>query len=406
MAHAACLTLLACGIVLRVWHFPVAVYTPDEDAYANFYAAPLVQQGLGRLPALVNDYDARPEMHQFPSPTRVGHLWLMVATMLVLEDHSPRAGAALSTVASVLILVLIWVVGATFVHPWVAAMALLFAIVSPMDLAMARRAWGDELFACLALAATWAFLVYSSAPRRKRWAAACLGLAGYAILTKETGLLLLGLATIGLTVVAWRASGPRTAALLLAGGAITLVLTGAVWAAAVGGWEPLRAAFDRLTDASSVNEYMRKYQSGGPEYYVRGIGRLQPLPMALGVLAAVLVVLRVHTRLGLPRKDADNATWATLAYLVMAFTTVAVAYPQKNLRFLGPAYAPLDLLAAGLLWGGLSFARARVRPVLYRRSAVALGLGLVACAVADHHRFVTYFIERQIPDLATPWFTR
>ena len=84
-AQAACAVLLVAGIALRAWHLPVMVYTPDEDAYVNFYAVPLLQQGLGHLPALVKDYNARPELHAFPSPTRVGQLWPMVATMLILR---------------------------------------------------------------------------------------------------------------------------------------------------------------------------------------------------------------------------------------------------------------------------------------------------------------------------------
>src|SRR5262245_18158942 len=191
------------------------VYTPDEDAYVNFYAVPLLQQGLGHLPALVKEYNARPEMHAFPSPTRVGQLWPMVATMIILSDDSPRAAAVLSAAASVAILIAIWILGASFFHPWVAAMALLFAIVSPMDLAMARRAWGDEPFALLTLLVTWTFMLHARAPRRRGWAIACLALAGYSILTKESGMLVLALATGGLVVVTWRASGARGALLVL-----------------------------------------------------------------------------------------------------------------------------------------------------------------------------------------------
>jgi 4-amino-4-deoxy-L-arabinose transferase-like glycosyltransferase len=276
------------------------VYTPDEDAYVNFYAVPLLQQGLGHLPALVKDYNARPELHAFPSPTRVGQLWPMVATMLILSDDSPRAAAVLSATSSVAILIVVWLLGATFFHPWVAAMAL-FAVVSPMEPAMARRAWGDEPFAFLTLAVTWTFLLHARAPRRSGWAIACLALAGYSILTKESGMLVLALATPGLTVVAWRAAGPRGALVMLGAGALTLGIACGALALAVGGWEPLTAALHRLSDTSIVNRYMREYQSGGPEYYVRGLGLLQPVPVALGLLSALLIApacfpLRTHGR--------------------------------------------------------------------------------------------------------------
>jgi 4-amino-4-deoxy-L-arabinose transferase-like glycosyltransferase len=395
--------LLAAGIALRVWHLPVMVYTPDEDAYVNFYAVPLLQQGLGHLPALVKDYNARPELHAFPSPTRAGQLWPMVATMLILSDDSPRAAAVLSAVASVAILVAIWMIGAWFFPPWVAVMALLFAIVSPMDLAMARRAWGDEPFAFLALAAAGTFMLHARAPRRSGWAIACLALAGYSILCKESGLLVLGLVTVGLTIVAWRTSGTRGALLALGAGALTLLVSCAVLALAVGGWEPLVQALHRLSDTSNINAYMREYQSGGPDYYVRGLGLLQPVPMALGMLAALWIALRTASRRG--RADVASIGATTLAGLTLAFVAVAFVYPQKNLRFLSPVYAPLDLLAARLVWTALAWVRLR-RPAMARGAVVALALILLGSALADHRRFERDFIERQIPDLATPWFTR
>jgi len=387
-----------------VWHLPVQVYTPDEDAYVNFYAVPLLQQGLGHLPALVKDYSARPELHAFPSPTRAGQLWPMVATMLILSDDSPRAAAVLSATASVAILVATWMIGAAFFPPWVAAIALLFAIVSPMDLAMARRAWGDEPFAFLTLAAAGTFMLHARAPHRHGWAIACLALAGYAILCKESGLLVLALATVGLTIVAWRTSGIRAALLALGAGAFTLIVACGVLALAVGGWGPLVAAFQRLSDTSNVNAYMREYQSGGPDYYVRGLALLQPLPMALGILAAAWIALRTLSRRG-GANGGSGIGATTLAWLTLAFVVVALVYPQKNLRFLSPVYAPLDLLAASLVWTALSWVRSR-RPAMARGAAMALALILLGSALADHRRFERDFIERQIPDLATPWFTR
>jgi 4-amino-4-deoxy-L-arabinose transferase-like glycosyltransferase len=330
----------------------------------------------------------------------------MVATMLILSDDSPRAAAVLSAASSVAILVVVWLLGATFFHPWVAAMALLFAIVSPMDLAMARRAWGDEPFAFLTLAVTWTFLLHARAPRRSGWAIACLALAGYSILTKESGMLVLALATIGLTVVAWRASGPRAALVMLGAGALTLGIACGALALAVGGWAPLTAALHRLSDTTTVNAYMREYQSGGPEYYVRGLGLLQPVPVALGLLAAVLIALRVLPRPRTHGKSAVENAGTTLAWLAIAFVAVALVYPQKNLRFLSPVYAPLDLLAAALVWAAVGWVRLRTPFSIYRGACVALALILFVSALADHRRFVTYFIERQIPDLATPWFTR
>jgi hypothetical protein len=403
LAHALVAALLAAGIALRILHFPVAVYTPDEDAYATFYATPMYDNGPGVLPRLVRDYNARPEMSQFPSPTRVGHLWAIVGLMNLAGRATVQTAAAVSTIASIAILLLVARLGLRFLGPRVTAVALLFAVASPLDLAMARRVWGDELFALCALAALLAFLEHAAGARRARSMAVCLAFAGYSILVKESGLLVLGLATAALAVVAWRAAGPRGAARTLLAGAGTLVMAIATLAAACGGIAPLAATFARAA-AGATNAYMREYQSGGPGYYARGLLLLQPLPVVLGLLAAIVAAAR--PRLVLPAAHPSAAlALRSLAWLTLAFLAAALAWPQKNLRFLSPIYAPLDLLAAALVWGALERARARL-PAAARETGVALaGAALLVAAVADHQRFVELFERRGIPDLATPWFT-
>ena len=398
--------LLATGVVLRIIHFPVAVYTPDEDAYVNKYAAPMYYNGLGELPRLVRDYNRRPDMFQFPSPTRVGHLWAMVGMMKLAGSGTAQAAACVSTIASILMLLLIARIGLKFLNPWIAAIALLFAAVSPLDLALARRVWGDDLFALFALATLLALIEYATGKPRARWMVSCLALAGYSILIKESGLLVLGFATAGLAIAAWRASGPPAAARAILAGAITLLASLGVLAVACGGIEPLRATFTRGAAAGRVNDYMLHYQTGGPGYYLRGLSLLQPLPMLLGALGAALVAARPS--LVRPASDPrrTRSALAILAWFTIVFAAVALLYPQKNMRFLSPAYAPLDLLAAALLSAAVEHARSRLpRPAFNLVAATIVAL-LLGAALADHQRFVEFFIRRGIPDLATPWFTR
>ena len=80
--------VFAAGTALRFMDAPVLVYTPDEDAYADFYASRLFFHGLATWPQIVRDYEIRPEMHAFPSPTRIGHLAAIVGWMHVTgEDY-------------------------------------------------------------------------------------------------------------------------------------------------------------------------------------------------------------------------------------------------------------------------------------------------------------------------------
>jgi hypothetical protein len=404
--------LLAAGVALRIVHFPVAVYTPDEDAYANFYAVPLYEHGLARLPDLVREYDARADLHDFPSPTRVGHLWAIVGLMNLLNDDSVQTAARVSALASMLALALLAWMGWRFVNPWAACAALAFALASPLDLAMARRAWGDELFGLVALAALAAFLAHLEAPARGRARVVCLVFAAASVLVKETGLVLLALATLGLALVDGRAAGARGALRSLAAGTIALALAAGALALACGGVEPLRAALVRLF-GGGANAYMREYQSGGPAYYPRGLAAVQPVAMALGFAAAAIAVARpawLAPAAGLTgRADDARRTAAALRALgafALAFALVAALWSQKNLRFLSPIYAPLFLLAGALAASLAVRLGGRAGSGRARAVAWAVAIVLLAVAVADERRFVELFVRRGIPDLATPWFTR
>ncbi len=391
-------------MTLRVVDFPVAVYTPDEDTCADFYATPMFEHGPGVLPGLVRDYNARPDMLEFPSPTRVGHLWAIVGFMNLIGRATIQNAAWVSAAAGMLILLLIARLGFAGLGPWASVIALLFAAVSPLDRAMARRVWGDELFAACSLAALAAFIAWAAGGRRARWMALCLALAGYAILIKETGLVVLGCATAGLAVVAWRATGPRDGARALLAGGAALAVAVTVLALACGGLEPLRATFARVAAAGQGNEYMRKYQAGGPGYYARGLMALEPVPVVLGLLAALAVALRrAPWRAATPART--RATLAALAAFTLAFTTVAVLWPQKNLRFLSPVYPALDLLAGAAVVAALEAARARLPAPAHRLVVALVAVALVAVALVEQQRFVELFLRRGIPDLATPWFT-
>src|SRR5262249_58451550 len=101
--------------------------------------------------------------------------------------------------------------------------------------------------AFLTLATAGTFMVWARAPRWSGWAIACLAIAGYTVLCKESGLLVLALATVGLAIVAWLTSRARGALVALGAGALTLLVSCGVLALAVGGWEPLVAALHRLS---------------------------------------------------------------------------------------------------------------------------------------------------------------
>ncbi len=396
------MVLLAANAV-RVAHFEVPVRTPDESTYL-FYARSLYERGPSALPEIVREYRSRPELRDYPSPTRVGHVALQWAAMLVTSNASVGAATAVSFAASIGLLLIVWRLG-TFFGPWVAPIAMGFLAFSPMDLAMYRRLWGDEPFAFAVTALLWCFLEFARSGRVGWIVAFAVALAG-ALLIKETALFFFGFA---LWAAWWE--GDRRRAVTAGIAALSAVAVALViQTLACGGWEPVREALAGAAGAGDPNEYMRKYQTGGLEYYAVGLGLLQPVPIALGLLASVgvaVAALVARFRRGPAPRLAPAwppATWI-LGSCIALFMIVALVYPQKNMRFLSPIYPALFVMAGAAVVAGVGWLMGRVavaaRPALIGGAILAL----VALAYTDHARFVHYFIERGIPDLATPWFT-
>ena len=402
-AHAISITLLVFGVALRFHYLVCDVHTPDEDTYANFYARPLEVHGLRYLSELNRRYDAQPSMHEFPRPTRIGYLIPMVGFLSVSDAPDLTAAATLSTAASVATLLLIYGVG-TMLDPWVAPIALLFAVVSPLDLAMSRRVWPDSLMGFCAMLLAWWLTRALAQPGRMRAGIAALAAGAYAVMVKETGLFLLGFATGALAIAAWRAGGSRGAIQWLAGGLAALILAAAATAFACGGIEPVRSAVAALRHGAPTNAYMREYQTGDLRYYARGLALLQPVPIALGLVGATLALKPLSSLFTVLRGRAVTPALATLGWMSLTVGAAIAVLPQKNMRFLSPVYPALDLLAAAVIVGGLRQASARLPRAAGIALFVMLAIGLLAAGYLDQARFVRYFITGGIADLATPWF--
>lgn len=397
--------LLAVGVALRILYLPVAIRTPDERSYTVF-AATLERDGLKALPVMVREYLQRPELHAYPSPTRLAPALLGATAMRLTGERTPLALAWISTLASALLMLLMLRLGTRFLDRWSTAVALVFVVASPLDLAMARRAWGDELLALVALAMLYAFLRQQADSRRFGWGLVCLGLGVVSLFIKETGALFLGLAICTLAWSAYGSRGARGVALALEGGAVAVAVGAGALAAAYGGVRPLGGVLASLARAGTPNAYMLHYQMGGPDYYVRGLAVLQPVPMLLGLLGAVLALARMASaRAGASRPERCTAL-VSLSVFVLIFAAAAMAYPQKNLRFVSALYAPLYLIAGSLVVDTVGALRRRVSVTVARITLSAVVVVLVFSVFADRACFEHWFVQRWVPDLATPWFTQ
>jgi hypothetical protein len=392
--------LLFAGVVLRIHALPVAGRTPDERTYTA-YATQIHEHGLGTIVTATRAYIDDPAVHVLPPPTRFGFNVPGAIAMLVTGHDGSDPIAWLSTLASVAMLGLVAYFAYQFLSPWIAIGGLAFLVASPVDLAMARRAWGDEMLAFTAFAMLLALVQHRVQPRGRVWGPVALALGVFAVWQKETGVLVLAVAGIGYLTAPGLTNRERL--LMLRWAALAGVVTLGGLVLATGGLGNLVDVLQGNTRSVAGNEYAQQYQMGGPMYYVRGFAVLHAIPIALGCIGVVrtLIPRRHPETMGLPHY---REALTVLSWFVVVLLGVALFYSPKNLRYVSVVYAPLYLLAAAMLYEavrGLAMRRWGTLRDLYIGVAVLLAMS----AVHDYQVFDKYFVQRAIPDLATPWFT-
>ena len=420
LSHAAWVIALAAGIALRVVLPQPAQRTPDEEAYA-IGGAVLHRDGIAAEARMVAAYAADPLMAELPPPTRIALPWLGAVAMSLTGSTDVGVVASISTLGSALQLAVLAALALEALGPWGAALAIAFLAASPLDLAIARRAWADSLLGLVATLMLWAFTRAAARPGGRAWPATVIALGAGATLVKEAGLLLLGLGAAGLAVVEWRApGGPRRALLMLLGGVAGAAAAAGALTLLCGGIAPWRAALEHMARGVEANDYVRRYQTGSGLYYARGLALLQPLPWLLGIAGAVVIATRgawaaagrprgsgapKPARGGRPGRDRKRAAvvLGASAWFALIGLGAACLYRQKNLRFLSPIYAAVALLAAATVRAGLARLRARLPAGIARRATAGVAILLVASLGMDLLRFQEQFVRRDVLDLVTPW---
>ncbi|HTO89938.1 MAG TPA: hypothetical protein VMJ70_02295 [Candidatus Sulfotelmatobacter sp.] len=405
-AHLAAFATFILALALRAHWFHVTERSPDEDLYTKFGAG-IAREGPAWQARLTRQFNAGEDV-DYPWPNRFGFMALVAVAMRVTGHRTVETGELLSTASSLGAIGLIGAIGFLALDPWAGVIAMLFLAASPLDLGLARRAWQDDVMSLLSVGMVACFLVAANGDRRTRLASlGFMAIACFALTVKESSIIPVGLGVAGLAFIEWRRTGGWRAPVgVLALGATAGLLAAAVIVAANGGWKALHATWLLSKEATAPDDYMREYQSGGIGYYLTGFRILQPVPFMLGYLAAIWALLRA--RWPLARLDAPRAgaALAALAIYAIAFSAVSFSYPSKNLRFLSPIYGPIALLAGSLVVAGVR-AIPVARPARARAIAIAFAaVLLLASAARDIACFRHYFIEYQIQDLATPWFTQ
>jgi 4-amino-4-deoxy-L-arabinose transferase-like glycosyltransferase len=402
--RAALAVAFAIAVVLRIVHFDPGARSPDEELWTRFGAS-LAREGPAWQVRLVHDFNRDADV-DYPWQQRIGYTGLVALAMRASGDTTVRAVEELSIASGLGAIALTGALAWETLGAWPAVAAVSFLAVSPLDLGLARRAWQDDVVLLIATLMLAAF-VRAVTGGRRRWWLAFFALSAYAMTVKESLAIPAVFGTLGLAASEWaRTRRPRDAALALAGGAAAALVALGVIVLASGGWSELRTTLELGRVANAPDEYLRQYQTGGVlDYYGRGLLKLQPVPWLLAFAFAAFALAR-PSALGrdFPGPRSRRALLAIALHLAL-FCAVAFSYASKNMRFLSPVFPAVALLAAAAL-RGLHAAAGRRGRVAGAVAAAALAALVVLSAVRDVRCFRHYFVEDEIQDLATPWFTQ
>ena len=353
----------------------------DEGCYLR-YATRIAEQGPGAFPALFREYLQDPLGPQyFPSPLRLTPIAL--GALSVLFSGSDFASLAdVSLLAFLALLVLVFSGLRRTLGERTALAVTLLLTVSPLHLAMARRALADSLNATLLLTCLW-LCIHGVTARKTapRWWVSVAVAYAITFLGRELNLVLIpiSLALIGSDAVRRRQPIPFWAVGCVS--LLPLLGAAALAALAAGGVGMAWAAFSATVVQPARNVYALEYGSGPWFRYVVDYVLLSPwttlLYLAwLGYLAGARI------------EDERLWAWALVPILFLACATPFA----KFVRWALPLDAPLRLGAVLLLQ---RLVRDRAGD---RWATVRLGVIVAGLMWADLRAFHDLFVVGDIYD--------
>ena len=180
----------------------MAQLTPDEKIYMD-YATQVADSGIQGARILLGEVQQRHTAVDLSKPTRFGYINLVVAVMKLSGASAARAAVSVSSIFSILGFLVVALLGLRFFYCWAVLVGLALLSVSPLDLAIARRAWQDSVWGCVG-----AFLFYlcmeaSISSRPKLWRTCFWAVAAYYLTIKSNCTPVYGICTLWLVTSAW-----------------------------------------------------------------------------------------------------------------------------------------------------------------------------------------------------------
>jgi hypothetical protein len=390
------------AIAVRLSNRGVVERTPDEKIYIH-YATYVAGSGIEGGRALVEIYNRDIRLWIYPPPTRLGYIYLVAALMKLSGASADRAAVSISSIFSIGGFFVAALLGLRFFDRWAVLVGLALLSVSPIELAIARRAWQDSVWACIGEFLFFLCVEASISNRPKIWRIWFWAVAAYYLTIKGSATVVYGLCTVWLIGSAWLQEGSlRKCFYLVIMSALVAAASFVALAWCSGGALSVTETIQHSTLARGWNQYGHQFQSGPWYSFFLGFLALSPITTLLSVAGIATMTLPrspgvVGLSLGMRQR---HAAWAMIYLIFTLLIAATIPADLKNLRYVTILVGPCCLLSGLAVVYLLAFAKMKLPLWGYRFAACAVALGLGLTCLTDYRRFQCIFVRNGLDDLA------
>lgn len=390
------IAVIALGISLRIGNLEIKKRTPDERIYTH-YAQAVLEGGIKNYKQVVRNYNNNENVWVYPPPVRIGYIFLGAAAMKLAGSNDTKILGYLSCIASILALFLLTLTGIKFFNRWVTLAALGLSSVSPMELAIARRAWQDSVLALFGLLLVYISCHITYKPRSKLLFIAFFILGSFCLLIKESGIIIYGVCLIWvLYITLIKERNLRKSLAVLFFSLLGIGVSVFIMAAVCAGIGNVIDAVKHNIGSLAGNSYALVYNSGPWFKIIQGFFLLTPPAAILCFIGIIGIIFSDKKKAA--AANMERRVILGIVFFVISFTVIAMG-PQnlRNLRYYSSIYMLFYLLAGLGSYYVAAFFKNILRP---RLVLIGVIIGISVIAFLDYRRFQYLFIAKETPDLA------
>jgi hypothetical protein len=275
--------------------------------------------------------------------------------------------------------------------------------VSPIELAIARRAWQDSVWGCIGELLFFLCVEASISKRSKIWRICFWAVGAYYLTIKGSATVVYGLCTVWLVGSVWLQEGSlRKCFYLMIVSAFVAAASFAALAWCSGGVFSVLETIQHSALARGWNQYGHEFQSGPWYSFFLGFFALSPITTLLAVTGVATMIFPRSPAVGGLSFDVRqrHAAWAIIYLVLILLIATTVPAHLKNLRYVTILVGPCCLLSGLAVVYLLALARVKLPLWGYHLAVCAVALGLGLTCLTDYRRFQYIFVRNGLNDLA------